>query len=312
MRNFFLAYNEVIRPTLTDTKGEVLFISSPKGFNHFYDLYNEESKDADFKSFHFTSYDNPHMPADEIDKAKNSLPEDQFVQEYLADFRKTQGLVYKEFDRNTHVYTGQIPNRIIETIAGVDPGFTHPCAIIVIKKDSDDNYWVDDEYYKSGHTDAENADVVASMSLNKVYPDPESPGFIKELKQRGVALREVVKGKDSVKNGISKVRELFKTGKLKINSTCTNLILELETYSYPDKKDFHGEPENPIKENDDAVDALRYPLMMQGQSRLRATQYRPGSMDRNPNMRINMPGTSEPTLRESAKTYMPGNNKMMN
>ena len=42
MRDFGLKWQEIIRPTLTDVKGEVIFISTPKGFNHFYDLYGEE------------------------------------------------------------------------------------------------------------------------------------------------------------------------------------------------------------------------------------------------------------------------------
>ncbi|NCU42657.1 MAG: hypothetical protein EOM19_08200, partial [Candidatus Moranbacteria bacterium] len=97
MRNFWINWEEVIRPTLTDRKGQVMFISTPKGFNHFYDLYSKEGED--YKSFHFTSYDNPHIPAEEIDTAKEEMTEDRFAQEYLADFRKTEGLVYKEFSR---------------------------------------------------------------------------------------------------------------------------------------------------------------------------------------------------------------------
>jgi len=42
MRGFASSWQEVIRPTLTDTKGEALFISTPKGFNHFYDLFHAE------------------------------------------------------------------------------------------------------------------------------------------------------------------------------------------------------------------------------------------------------------------------------
>ncbi|NCU42433.1 MAG: hypothetical protein EOM19_07000, partial [Candidatus Moranbacteria bacterium] len=97
MRNFNNNWEEIIRPTLTDRKGQTLFISTPKGFNHFYDLCNVQDKDYQF--FHFTSYDNPHIPAEEIDKAKEEMTEDRFAQEYLADFRKTEGLVYKEFSR---------------------------------------------------------------------------------------------------------------------------------------------------------------------------------------------------------------------
>src|SRR3990167_7035651 len=97
-RNFWTGWKEVLRPTLTDTQGEGLFLSTPKGYNHFYDLCNLELIDTDYKSFHYTTYDNPHIPVDEIEKAKKELTEDRFAQEYLADFRKTQGLVYKEFD----------------------------------------------------------------------------------------------------------------------------------------------------------------------------------------------------------------------
>lgn len=79
MRNWATNWQEVIRPTLTDFKGEALFISTPKGFNHFYDLYNQEHKDSDYKSFHFTTYDNTHIPFEEIEKAKKELTEDRFV-----------------------------------------------------------------------------------------------------------------------------------------------------------------------------------------------------------------------------------------
>lgn len=262
MRNFWISWQEVIRPTLTDRKGEVLFISTPKGFNHFYELFNLESKDNDFKSFHFTSYDNPTIPADEIDKARQQLTEDRFAQEYLADFRKTEGLVYKEFDRDRHIYE---PNSLkvsfVESIAGVDFGFTHPCAVISIGKDADGNYYVTQEWYKTGRTEAQIAEYVRSCSFNAVYPDPESPSAIQALVEKRVPVIEVNKNKDSVRNGINIVRELFKRNRLKISRDCVNLIAELETYSYAAKGDGMYEPENPVKEHDDALDALRYALM---------------------------------------------------
>lgn len=287
MRNFMLNWQEVIRPTLTDTKGEALFISTPKGFNHFYDLFNKEREDTDFKSFHFTTYDNPHVPPDEVDKARAEVTEDRFAQEYLADFRKTEGLVYKVFDRERDIYE-EIPDiRINETIAGADFGFTNPTAIITIKVDSDSNYWVDDEWYKPGKTDAEIAEYVSVCNFNKVYPDPESPSAIKELVNKRVPVREVIKNKDSIKNGITKVTELFKTGRLKINARCVNLIYELETYSYPDKKDQRNEDENPIKENDHALDALRYALFMHiGNVNQFAQQYIPHHTDRDPSYQM--------------------------
>lgn len=262
-RSFWENWQEVIRPTLTDRKGEALFISTPKGFNHFYDLYNLEGKDKDFKSFHFSTYDNPHIPREEVDKAKTELTEDRFAQEYMADFRKTEGLVYKEFRREKHLVSGE-PDRVIKTIAGVDFGFTNPSAVLTIKKDYDNRYFVVSEWYKRGKTDAEVADYVAACNFNEVFPDPESASGCEELRRRSVNVRDVLKNKDSIRNGINTVRELFKSNRLFIHRDCVNLITELETYAYPDKKPDHNEEEKPIKENDHALDALRYALMMDG------------------------------------------------
>lgn len=262
MRGFWLNWQEVIRPTLTDTKGEGLFISTPKGFNHFYDLYNEERKDSDYKSFHFTTYDNPYLPVEEIEKAKKELTEDRFSQEYLADFRKTEGLVYKEFNRALHIF-GDEKIKVAKTFGGVDFGFTNPCAIIEVQKDWDNNYFVFEKMYKVQQTDAQIADFVASLKWNECYPDPESASGIEELRRRHVNVREVIKGKDSIRNGINTIRELLKSNRLLIHKDSSNLIWELENYSYPDKKDMHNEAENPIKEHDHGMDALRYALMMQ-------------------------------------------------
>ncbi len=278
-REFWLGWQEALRPTLTPRKGSALFMGTPKGFNHLYDLFQVEAKDEDYKSFHFTSYDNPYIDPEEIEKAKGELTEDRFAQEYMADFRKTEGLVYKEFNREKNLYD-TFDGKIVERIAGIDFGFTNPCAVLTLIRDSDEGLWVDDEWYKTGKTDAEIAEYVASQQFNKVYADPEAPSAIKELTRAKVNVREVIKNKDSIKNGITKVAELFKSGKLKINRRCQNLIYELETYSYPDKKDRHNQDENPIKENDHACDALRYPIMMMQAYFKQAQQFHPGNMDR--------------------------------
>lgn len=279
-RDFWSGWHEVLRPTLTDNRGEALFISSPKGFNHFHTLYNLENKDSDYKSFHFTTYDNPYIPPDEIDKARLELTEDRFAQEYLADFRKVEGLVYKEFNRDKHLFDDNFlthnPIVQIEYMGGVDFGFTNPCAVLAIKRDKDNHYWVMWEWYKRGQTDAAIADYVSQASFNKVYPDPESAGGVQELKNRKINIREVIKGKDSVKSGIQKVRELFLQGRLHIHNSCENLINELETYVYPEKRDMHNEEENPIKEHDHALDALRYVMMSQeGETKKEASVWYP-------------------------------------
>jgi PBSX family phage terminase large subunit len=261
MRNFEIGWKEVLRPTLTDNKGGALFISTPKGYNHFYTLFQKEQTDEDYQSFRFTSYDNPFLDDGEIDKAKEELNEDQFCQEYLADFRKMEGLVYKEFARNIHTFGDEKDVRKAEYVGGVDFGFTNPCAVLSIVKDFDNNYWVMDEWYKTGKTDAEIAEYISQKGYNFVYPDPENPGGIEELRRHHVNIREVMKGKGSIEKGINKVRDLFKQNRLKIHKSCENLIWELETYRYPEKKDNHNEVEIPVKENDHLCDALRYVLM---------------------------------------------------
>ncbi|MEO5367792.1 MAG: terminase large subunit [Magnetococcus sp. WYHC-3] len=256
MRNFWENWQEVIRPTLTDTRGHVMFISTPKGFNHFYDLYNLQDTDKDYKSFHFTSYDNPFIPIEELDKAREELTEDRFAQEYLADFRKTEGLVYKEFSRDRHIET-PLNLRKAKTILGIDFGYTNPACILKIDIDYDNHYWITEEWYKTNQTNDQIVQKALSFKPQEVYPDPAEPDRIQELNRAGLNVREVSK---DIANGISRVRELFKQNRIHIHPDCKNLIWELETYSYPDRKPDHNEEEKPIKENDHAVDALRYAL----------------------------------------------------
>ncbi len=263
MRNFWTGWNEVLSPTLIDRKGSCMFISTPKAFNHFYDLYNMQEKDSDYESFHFTTYDNPNIPVEEIEREKLSKPENTFAQEYLGSFRKSEGLVYKEFRRDIHVYTdNNEPTNLIKYMAGIDFGFTNPTAIIACRKGHDNDYWIVSEWYKTQKTDEQIADVVLAHHFDEVYPDPESPSAIAELEKRGVYCREVVKNKDSIKNGINSIRALFLQNKIHIHSSCVNLINELETYSYPESREGRNEEENPVKEHDHALDALRYMLYM--------------------------------------------------
>jgi PBSX family phage terminase large subunit len=261
MRDFWYGWRNVLRPTLRISEGGAMFISTPKGFNHFYDLYNLEADDKDFKSFHATSYDNPFISEQEIESAKQSLPDDVFAQEYLADFRKQEGLVYKEFNRQLHVVNEEPESLMIsQYIAGIDFGFRNPAAVIHIKQDLQGRYWITGEWYQTEQTDAQIADYVKECRFNYVYPDPENQSAIKELRDRHVNVREVVKSNDSVKAGVNQIRELLKQNRLFVHRRCLSLINEFETYAYPDEKDGKVN-ENPVKKNDHALDALRYAIM---------------------------------------------------
>lgn len=260
-KNFLFGWEEILRPTLIDLEGGATFISTPNGFNHFYDLTLKEGIDKDWKYFHYTSYDNPFLKAEELAKMKTEYPEDRFAQEVLGEFRKKEGLVYKEFNRASHV-VNEIPRdlEVVYKLGGVDWGHTHPCAVITIKKDYDGNYWITDEFFKQGLTEEDIIDYTVSAKFNKVYPDPENASGIAGLKKRGVNVKEVKKVKGSVVSGINKVREMLKQNRIRVLSSCVNVIEEFESYSYPDDKD-KVPNENPLKEGDDAMDAIRYVLM---------------------------------------------------
>ena len=75
-----------IRPTLTDYKGRALFLSTPKGKNYFFSLYQKGTHgETDWKGFKFSTFDNPYIDRDEIMEAKRQLPEAVFEQEYMAN-----------------------------------------------------------------------------------------------------------------------------------------------------------------------------------------------------------------------------------
>jgi len=92
------AWEQVIRASLSDKKGRAIFIGTPKGRNWFYDLFKmgQEESDPDWKSWHFTTQDNPLIDPTEIESAKKTLSSFAFKQEYLASFDNAGSDVFKE------------------------------------------------------------------------------------------------------------------------------------------------------------------------------------------------------------------------
>ena len=92
------AWEQVIRASLSDKKGRAIFIGTPKGRNCFFDLFNlgKNETDSDWKSWHFTTKDNPMIDPDEIESAKKTLSSFSFKQEYMASFDTAGSDVFKE------------------------------------------------------------------------------------------------------------------------------------------------------------------------------------------------------------------------
>lgn len=91
-------WEQIIRPALSDQKGSALFIGTPFGRNHFYELftYGGTGKDPEFKSWHFTSFDNELLDPKEIEAARKSMSSFAFRQEFMASFEAASGGIFKE------------------------------------------------------------------------------------------------------------------------------------------------------------------------------------------------------------------------
>ncbi len=79
-------WEQVVRPTLLDTKGGGMLISTPRGRNWFYKRWQAGQRGGEWKSWTFTSYDNPHVENSEIESMKAELPSLIFAQEVMAKF----------------------------------------------------------------------------------------------------------------------------------------------------------------------------------------------------------------------------------
>lgn len=295
IRNWSWLWEEVLQGHLVDYQAPAIFISTPKGFNHFFQLFEQGSTvQGDYRSWRFTSYDNPYIPKEEIDRVKAELTEDTFAQEYLADFRKFTGLVYKEFERQVHVVEPfQIPDSWT-LYRGMDFGSTNPTACLWIAVDGDENWYVVAEHYSTGQTIDFHAGVVNANSYNgrvsATYGDPSGAQWISEFQTRGIYITPANKEIGQAFNtwvtfGIDKVAQKLKVipGRPRLHServesgpgvqslgspalyvfnTCPNTIREFETYRWKEKavtqaQDLN-EPDVPEKANDHALDALRY------------------------------------------------------
>ena len=90
-------WEQILRPALADHLGSAVFIGTPKGRNHFYDLYQyaERGTDKEWQCWHFTSYDNPILKESEIEAAKKSMSSFAFRQEFEASFEAAASDIFK-------------------------------------------------------------------------------------------------------------------------------------------------------------------------------------------------------------------------
>jgi len=235
------AWYEVLRPTLSDTKGSALFCGSPKGFNFAYDLYSR--KDKEWKSFKYTTIEGGQVDQEEIDQAKNDLDERTFQQEYLATFVNYAGIIYYNFDINNNVVEDyKLHDGTIHI--GMDFNIDPMCCVVAQEKDN--KIIIFDEIQIWSSNTAEMVQEIKQRYKQKVviYPDPASKqrktsagGFtdLSILKNAGFEVRcrsthPLVRDRINAVN--SKLKNVNGMSSLFMIKSCKNLIKSLQRQIY--------------------------------------------------------------------------------
>ena len=122
MKNFFIGWQEIFRPALTDTAGRAIFIGTPKKENpNLRRLEKVALTDSDYEAFHFKTADNPFIPEGELEKARKELDYNTFRQEYEAEYVDNQGSLFGYnalLDAFTNTVTKDKQKYLVVDIAG--------------------------------------------------------------------------------------------------------------------------------------------------------------------------------------------------
>lgn len=289
-------WERFIRPALTDYRGTAVFPTTPEGQNWIYDLWKlgRDPSEPDFESWQFPSWENPHVYPQgrsdpEILLIQRTTSDEEFKQEYAADFTSFSGKMYSEWDEATHVqhvpFIPALPNYI-----AFDWGWAAPMAAIEFQIDSFQRVRVWREHYKSRvrlkdflyelkfrdqpedyHLDlcfGDAADPEAVVSVSEdfcpCYADPRSKqgtsgGSYESGKREGI---ELIKG-------LLKLQEVdqdeygtpIEEPWLIVDHSCHNIIREFNNYRLAAPVRGQDPKEQTFKSDDHALDALRYGLM---------------------------------------------------
>ena len=148
-------WEQIIRPTLADVKGGALFIGTPAGKNHFYEIWKEAEleKNVDWQAFQYNSTDNPILDPEEIATARETMSTQAFRQEFEASFVSFTGGIFKEewikydseepSDGNFVIAVDPAGFEKVEKERGLKGSKLDETAISIVKINSDE-WWVKD------------------------------------------------------------------------------------------------------------------------------------------------------------------------
>lgn len=267
-------WDAVYKHFFTTTDGWAIFMGTPRGFNHFYDLINYAQENPRWFYLEATWRDSPYVkPAfieEERKEAEKTGKLSTFLQEVELEFRAIQGAVYPQFDRKIHIVKPTEIPEDLTVFSGIDFGY-HTTAVPLVGIDKDQNWWVFDEVYGKEEILEDILPRIwaklGEQRLTLIVGDSQNKDAIEMMAAKGFPIVPVVKHSGSIIDGIDLIRAKLRpriqlTGPPKpsifFSSICKNIIQEMEAYKYPEDKPDRNPSDLPMKEDDHGPDALRY------------------------------------------------------
>jgi PBSX family phage terminase large subunit len=248
-------------------EGAKLFgTTNPDSPYHWFKLWMDNN--PDIKAFKFVMADNPSLSQERQEFYRRQFKGLWYLRFIEGKWVQAEGAIYDFFDEKIHVV--DFPTSTANYyIVGVDYGTTNPCSFVMVGYNPHryPNLWVEDEYYYSSKvsqrqkTDNEYAQDLQNFcegrAVRAIYLDPSAASFKAELSKIGVD--NIFDAENEVLDGIRFVAKLLTQGTFKICRKCRSLIAEFQSYVWDEKSTKAG-IDKPKKENDHALDALRYAL----------------------------------------------------
>lgn len=165
------AWKKVLRPALSDKQGDALFISTPRGYNWFYDLYCKAEHRKGWARWQFTTAQGGNVTDEEIEDARGELDEKTFNQEFLASFETLTGRVYYNFDREKNKTDYEITPAPL--LVGMDFN-VNPMTATIAQRAGAQLIFVDEVVIPDGNTDMMSQEIRRRYPKHAihVYPDP--------------------------------------------------------------------------------------------------------------------------------------------
>lgn len=170
----------LIRPMLTTTKGWAAFVSTPAGYDYFFDLAERAKVDPDWQFFAAPSTCNPLFTEDEYNAARREMSESFFAQEILAEFRDLHsGSAYVNFGdhnlRNDSPFArvmgrGQLYSEFLPLVVALDFNLS-PAIALIGQERAGDFYFHDEVYVERSHTQEIALELVKRIKDHKLVGD---------------------------------------------------------------------------------------------------------------------------------------------